>query len=112
MLIQRRRDKFADNCNQNSDINWKHIIIVTIKTYYIIVTGYLWLFLRDYTSDRFEIFFSLPVDVDECQSPDACHPFYVCNNTFGSYRCECPLGYVKDSGPQNPLNPVCVGENF
>ena len=50
------------------------------------------------------------IDVDECQLPGACGSEHVCNNTFGSYACECPLGYVADSGPQNPLDPVCVGE--
>jgi len=49
------------------------------------------------------------VDVDECQSPDACQSDRVCNNTVGSYTCECPLGYVTDTGLQNPLNPACVG---
>ena len=50
------------------------------------------------------------VDVDECQSSDACGSGHVCNNSAGSYACECPLGFVVDSGPQNPLDPVCVGE--
>ena len=48
-------------------------------------------------------------DVDECQLPDACGSDHVCNNTVGSYRCECPPGFVADSGVQNPLDPVCVG---
>ena len=56
-------------------------------------------------------FFSI-VDVDECLSPNACGSEHVCNNTFGSYACECPLGYVADSGLQNPLDPVCVGEEI
>ena len=50
-------------------------------------------------------------DVDECQLPDACGSDHVCNNTVGSYRCECPLGFAADSGSQNPLDPVCVGED-
>ena len=54
---------------------------------------------------------SIFADYDECQSPDACQSDYVCNNTVGSYTCECPLGYVADSGPQNPLDPVCVGKS-
>ena len=54
--------------------------------------------------------FAFLVDVDECQSPDACHSDHVCNNTVGSYTCECPLGFAVDSGPQNPVNPVCVGK--
>ena len=58
----------------------------------------------------FKRFFMISLDVDECYSPNACGPDYVCNNTAGSYTCECPLGFVKDSGPQNSLAPVCVGE--
>ena len=50
------------------------------------------------------------VDLDECQSPDACGANHVCNNTVGSYRCECPIGFVADSGAQDPLNPVCIGK--
>ena len=52
------------------------------------------------------------VDFDECQSPGACGSDHVCNNTVGSYACECPLGFVSDSGPQNSLDPVCVGEEL
>ena len=55
--------------------------------------------------------FVIIVDIDECQTPDACQSDHVCNNTVGSYTCVCPLGYVADSGPQNPLNPVCVGKS-
>ena len=52
------------------------------------------------------------VDFDECHSPGACGSDHVCNNTVGSYACECPLGFVADSGPQNLLDPVCVGEEL
>ena len=41
--------------------------------------------------------FSL-LDIDECQSGSACRSDLVCNNTFGSYRCECALGFVEDPG--------------
>ena len=51
------------------------------------------------------------VDIDECYSPDACEPDHACNNTAGSYTCECPLGYIADpAGSQNPKAVVCVGE--
>ena len=56
------------------------------------------------------IFFITSADVNECQSPDACGANLVCNNTVGSYRCECPIGFVADSGAQDPLNPVCIGK--
>lgn len=46
-------------------------------------------------------------DIDECQSPSACNSDRVCNNTVGSYRCECPLGYVEDPSSQNPVNVIC-----
>ena len=50
------------------------------------------------------------VDLDECQSPDACGANHVCNNTVGSYRCECLNGFVADSGAQDQLNLVCIGK--
>lgn len=49
-------------------------------------------------------------DIDECQSPSACNSDRVCNNTVGSCRCECPLGYVEDPSSQNPVNVICNGE--
>lgn len=52
------------------------------------------------------------VDIDECQSPGACASNQTCNNTVGSYTCECPLGFVDGSGSQNPLDTVCVGEEL
>ena len=50
------------------------------------------------------------VDFDECQSPGACGSDQVCNNTVGSYACECQLGFVADNGSQNPLELTCLGE--
>ena len=58
------------------------------------------------------MFFLTFVDLDECQSPDACGANDVCNNTIGSYRCECANGFVADSGAQDPLNPVCIGKKM
>ena len=57
-----------------------------------------------------EFFFVTVLDFDECQSPDSCGDNHVCNNTVGSYRCECPIGFVADSGAQDPGNSVCVGK--
>ena len=54
------------------------------------------------------IIFVTSADVNECQSPDACGANSVCNNTVGSYRCDCENGFVADCGLQNS---VCVGEN-
>ncbi|CAH3147943.1 unnamed protein product, partial [Porites lobata] len=51
------------------------------------------------------------IDLDECQSPDACQASHVCNNTAGSYRCECLTGFATDSGAQDPLDPVCIDVN-
>lgn len=42
------------------------------------------------------------VDVDECLDPDNCK-FGQCINTDGSFRCECPYGYILE-GAQ------CVGK--
>ena len=58
------------------------------------------------------MFFLTFVDLDECQSPDACGANDFCNNTIGSYRCECANGFVADSGAQDPLNPVCIGKKM
>ena len=66
-----------------------------------------------FSSFHEECMFSLTfVDLDECQSPDACGANGVCNNTIGSYRCECANGFVADSGAQDPLNPVCIGKKM
>ena len=59
---------------------------------------------------RLFIYFCNFPDLDECQSPDACGANHVCNNTVGSYRCECLNGFVANSGAQDPLNPVCIGK--
>ena len=50
------------------------------------------------------------VDLDECQSPDACRASHVCNNTVGSYRCECLTGFATDPDAKDPLDPVCIGK--
>ena len=37
------------------------------------------------------------LDVDECDlDTDDCHVNATCNNTFGSYTCECNIGYTGD----------------
>lgn len=60
---------------------------------------------------KFEMFFFIFADVDEClQSLNACRSDLACKNTVGSYRCECPAGFVKEPGAQNLIDPVCVGE--
>ena len=51
-------------------------------------------------------------DVDECQSSDACRSDHVCNNTIGSYTCECAPGFTKNPASQNNLEPVCNGEKI
>ena len=56
------------------------------------------------------IFFVTVVDSDECQASDACGANQICNNTVGSYRCECLNGFVADSGAQDPLSPFCIGK--
>lgn len=35
-------------------------------------------------------------DIDECSSSNVCHPNAMCNNTVGSYICECSPGYTGD----------------
>ncbi|GIX67765.1 protocadherin Fat 1 [Caerostris darwini] len=36
-------------------------------------------------------------DVDECQLPNACPEHHSCKNTYGSYKCFCEEGFVKDN---------------
>ena len=69
----------------------------------------IWLIIASKLSISWTFFVATFVDLDECQSPDACGANHVCNNTVGSYRCECPIGFVADSGELNPLAPVCIG---
>lgn len=40
--------------------------------------------------------------MDECKEPDVCK-HGQCINTDGSYRCECPFGYILEGNE-------CVGE--
>ncbi|XP_025084650.1 fibrillin-1-like isoform X2 [Pomacea canaliculata] len=43
-------------------------------------------------------------DVDECKAlPNACPPGWICTNTNGSYKCDCPPGYVNST-----VNNTCV----
>ena len=50
--------------------------------------------------------------MDECQYSSACRSELICNNTVGSYRCECPLGYVEDPNSQNMIDPICLGKEI
>jgi len=52
------------------------------------------------------------LDIDECQQPDACRSNLTCNNTAGSYRCECPPGYAAEPESQSTNNPVCHGKEL
>ncbi|KAH9523886.1 hypothetical protein Btru_047324 [Bulinus truncatus] len=38
------------------------------------------------------------IDVNECTQPDVCLSGYICENTIGSYRCQCPTGYKLENG--------------
>ena len=51
---------------------------------------------------KFQIFSS---DINECQTDTPCHSNAWCNNTDGSYTCECVPGYSGDG-----FN--CTGKNF
>ncbi|NXN73418.1 HEG1 protein, partial [Himantopus himantopus] len=46
------------------------------------------------------VFFSAFVDVDKCLS-NPCPALATCNNTHGSYICQCPLGYELEKGKCN-----------
>ena len=45
-------------------------------------------------------------DVNECGNEIACGENQVCFNTYGSYMCECGIGYEDDGGSN------CKGINF
>ena len=48
---------------------------------------------------------SVHVDMDECENPSTtnCPTIATCQNTYGSFRCQCPQGqHVKDG--------VCIGK--
>ncbi|NXE56002.1 HEG1 protein, partial [Casuarius casuarius] len=53
-------------------------------------------------------FFSAFVDVDECLS-NPCPALATCNNTHGSYICQCPLGYELEKGKCNLVR-IFIGQ--
>ncbi|NXW09161.1 HEG1 protein, partial [Fregetta grallaria] len=54
------------------------------------------------------VFFSAFVDVDKCLS-NPCPALATCNNTHGSYICQCPLGYELAKGKCN-LVKIFIGQ--
>ncbi|NXE09527.1 HEG1 protein, partial [Lophotis ruficrista] len=54
------------------------------------------------------VFFSAFVDVDECLS-NPCPALATCNNTHGSYICQCPLGYELEKGKCNLVR-IFIGQ--
>ncbi|KAM6268596.1 uncharacterized protein LJ264_004667 isoform 2-T2 [Porphyrio hochstetteri] len=51
---------------------------------------------------------SLPADVDKCLS-NPCPALATCNNTRGSYICQCPLGYELEKGKCNLVR-IFIGQ--
>lgn len=45
----------------------------------------------------------IPVDIDECENPDACSQ--ICINYKGDFKCECYEGYEMD-----PVTKTCKAE--
>lgn len=39
---------------------------------------------------------NLIVDINECDSGDACHVNAICNNTIGAHECTCKPGYKEE----------------
>ncbi|NXP21307.1 HEG1 protein, partial [Scytalopus superciliaris] len=54
------------------------------------------------------VFFSAFVDVDKCLS-NPCPALATCNNTHGSYICQCPLGYELEKGKCNLVR-IFIGQ--
>ncbi|XP_067327502.1 fibrillin-1 isoform X1 [Anolis sagrei] len=50
-----------------------------------------------------------PIDADECLDPDICK-HGQCINTDGSYRCECPFGYVLEGNECTDTDECSVGD--
>lgn len=44
------------------------------------------------------------IDIDECEDETICGKHGYCENTDGSYRCQCDRGYTN-----SPEDQVCVG---
>ncbi|NXK93688.1 HEG1 protein, partial [Formicarius rufipectus] len=54
------------------------------------------------------VFFSFSIDVDKCLS-NPCPALATCNNTHGSYICQCPLGYELEKGKCNLVR-IFIGQ--
>ena len=47
-------------------------------------------------STFFVSFFYILLDINECENDCACHQNATCNNTYGSYECQCQHGFTGD----------------
>lgn len=56
-------------------------------------------FYDSVTITCFGVFFAF-IEVDKCLS-NPCPALATCNNTHGSYICQCPLGYELEKGKCN-----------
>ncbi|KAH9523898.1 hypothetical protein Btru_047351 [Bulinus truncatus] len=52
------------------------------------------------------------IDVNECTQPDVCPSGYVCENTIGSYKCQCPTGYKLENGVCQDINECSEASNL
>ena len=68
--------------------------------------------LKSVNHFSFPPLFVIFADVDECQSSDACRSDHVCNNTIGSYTCECAPGFTEHPLSQSNLEPLCNGKEI
>ena len=66
-----------------------HSLIYLLFTYYLIIHLSI---------------YSFATDINECSDNTICPQYSTCNNTAGSYECNCWENYVKYDG-------VCKGEN-
>lgn len=62
--------------------------------------------VHSFWSVNIVVFFCHSIEVNECaDNPQVCKSNRICENTYASYRCNCP-------GQQNLVDDVCRGKDY